>query len=204
MSYSQIGQEDWVLNKLNFKKNGFFVEAGACDGIELSNTYFLEKNYFWNGICVEPNPYYFSNLLKNRSCATNNLCLYSESDKEVEFSFDEGLGGIIEHFNEPDRQTRRMVAPRQKVITISLNDLLKKYNSPKNIDYISLDTEGTELEILKAFNFNEFNVKLFTIEHNIQYRSDGMNYLNEIIQYMKKFNYRETIVFHDVWFEKII
>lgn len=52
------------------------------------------------------------------------------------------------------------------VNTISLNDLLKKYNAPKTIDYLSIDTEGSEYEILSAFDFNEFSISVITVEHN--------------------------------------
>ena len=201
--YSQIGQDKWVLENLNFKKFGFFVEAGACDGIFLSNTYLLEKQYHWNGICAEPNPFYFKDLLKNRNCFSTDLCLFSESNKELLFSFDEGLGGIVDFFNEPSRQGRRLAAAKNIVKTISLNDLLEKFNAPKDVDYISLDTEGTELEILNSFNFDKYNVKMFTIEHNIEFRSDREKYLENLIELFKAKGYSEQIVQHDVWFKKI-
>jgi FkbM family methyltransferase len=203
MSYSQIGQENWILQNLSYKTNGYFLEAGACDGIELSNTYFLEKKYNWSGICAEPNPYYFDKLKKNRSCNTTDLCLYSRSNEEKLFSFDEGLGGILEHFNEPSRDLRRNSAKKDTVKTISLNDLLTKYSSPTVIDYISLDTEGTELEILSTFNFEKYKVLFLTIEHNCAFRSDGDKYLRDIISFMKDKKYQEFVVQHDVWFKYI-
>ena len=55
-SYSQIGQDLWVQETLKNKKNGYFLDIGAHDGIYLSNTYLLEKNYNWNGLCIEGNP----------------------------------------------------------------------------------------------------------------------------------------------------
>ncbi len=73
MSYSQLKQDIWVLNKLNHKKNGFFVEAGACDGLYLSNTLLLEKEYDWSGICCEPNKQYYEKLLLNRKSYKDNF-----------------------------------------------------------------------------------------------------------------------------------
>jgi FkbM family methyltransferase len=203
MSYSQIGQEKWILENLKYKTGGFFLEAGACDGIDLSNTYFLEKKYGWTGICAEPNPNYYANLIKNRSCITTDLCLYSKSGEEKQFSFDEGLGGIVEHFNEPERNIRRARATSGIVKTITMTDLFDKYNAPSTIDYISLDTEGTELEILKAFDFKKYRVSYFTIEHNSDYRADGVSYLHEIVNFMRYNQYQEYIVQHDVWFKYI-
>jgi FkbM family methyltransferase len=203
MSYSQIGQENWVLENLKYKTGGFFLEAGACDGIDLSNTYFLEKKYGWNGICAEPNPNFYNNLVKNRSCITTDLCLYSKSDEEKQFSFNDGLGGLVEHFNEPTRTYGRTHSRMGLVKTITMTDLFDKYNAPSVIDYISLDTEGTELEILKTFDFNKYKVLYFTIEHNSEFRADGTSYLHEIIDFMRNKRYQEYIVKHDVWFKYI-
>ena len=55
-SFSQIGQDKRVLDFYQNKKNGYFVEVGANDGKRLSNTYLLEKDYNWKGICIEPVP----------------------------------------------------------------------------------------------------------------------------------------------------
>ncbi len=93
---SQKGQDKWVIEEvLPGKEKGFFVDLAASDGIKLSNTYILEKYYTWTGICIEPNPYFYASLIKNRSCLCVNDCIDSD-EKVVEFRFDNGeLGGII-------------------------------------------------------------------------------------------------------------
>ena len=60
MSTSQFGQDLQVLSFYNGKRDGFFVDIGAYDGKYISNTYMLEKNFDWKGICVEPNIRYFN------------------------------------------------------------------------------------------------------------------------------------------------
>ena len=70
-----------------------------------------------------------------------------------------------------------------------LNTLLEQYNAPRTIDYISLDTEGSELRILKVFDFNKWDVKIWSIEHNTEYRNDGDKYLNSIIKLMTENEY---------------
>ena len=71
MSYSQLGQDLEVIKFYNNKENGFFIEIGASDGIILSNTYLLETQYKWKGICYEPIPNNFKKLVKNRP---NSIC----------------------------------------------------------------------------------------------------------------------------------
>ena len=82
-SFSQLQQDLKVLKHLNYKKNGYFVEIGAANGIELSNTYLLEKNYGWNGICVEPIPDKFKQLKQNRKCHCGNYAVYKKTGEFV-------------------------------------------------------------------------------------------------------------------------
>ena len=70
--YSQLGQDLAVIDFYKEKKDGFFVEIGAVDGIEISNTYLLETKYNWKGICVEAIPDKFEKLVKNRP---NSKCI---------------------------------------------------------------------------------------------------------------------------------
>jgi 3-dehydroquinate dehydratase len=63
-------------------------------------------------------------------------------------------------------KSRKKNSRKYNVSTISLSDLLKKYEEPYEIDYLSIDTEGSEYDILKSFNFDEYNIKIITCEHN--------------------------------------
>lgn len=169
MSYSQLGQDLNVLNFYANKKNGFYIEIGANDGITLSNTYLLATRYNWKGICVEPNPKNFNLLCKNRpyaACCSN--AVYIESNKEVIFDIalsNHLLSGISTHIDHlkgiVDNNKTQII-----VKTITLNDLLEKYNAPLFIDYMSLDTEGSELEILKSVDLTKYIFGLIDIEHN--------------------------------------
>jgi len=169
MSYSQLNQDLNVLNFYNNKRNGFYIEIGANDGITLSNTYLLATKYGWKGICVEPISKIFELLCKNRpyaSCCNN--AVYSQSGKEIIFDISNdnnllsGISTHIDHFKEVVDNNKTQIV----VKTITLNDLLQKYNSPLFIDYMSLDTEGSELEILKSVDLTKYIFGLIDVEHN--------------------------------------
>lgn len=169
-SVSQLGQDLWVLEKLDFKKNGFFVEFGATNGVQLSNTYLLEKYFEWNGICAEPNPGFFKELVINRQCVTSQDCIGPSSGEIVDFVLADAFGGLLKYANQDmhaeKRKAYRDIGQVAKVKTISLDDFLKKYNAPKKIDYLSIDTEGSEYDILQALSFDRWNITLITVEHN--------------------------------------
>lgn len=168
MSYSQIGQDIDVIKYYKNKKNGYFIEIGASDGVKFSNTFLLEKKYNWKGICVEPIPENYKLLCKNRpNSHCSNKAVYNISNLDVIFDIAEYdlLSGITDnidcHKKAVDKNKKQIT-----VKTISLNDLLDSYNSPNIIDYLSLDTEGSEFEILKTFDFNKYKFGLIHVEHN--------------------------------------
>ena len=169
MSNSQLGQDLEVLKHYNNKNNGFFVEIGASDGINLSNTFLLETKYNWKGICVEPLPEQYNKLYKNRpNSYCCNLAVYNQSNLTVLFdianNFDmfSGISKDIDCHKESVDKNKTQI----NIETISLNDLLDKYNAPAFIDYLSLDTEGSEFEILKSLDFNKYKFGLIDVEHN--------------------------------------
>jgi FkbM family methyltransferase len=167
MSYSQIGQDLEVVKFYKGKQNGFFIEIGASDGVKFSNTFLLEKKYNWKGICVEPIPKNYQLLCKNRP---NSICIdkavYSSNMNVIFDIADYDLLSGISNNIDCHKKTVDKKKTQISVDTILLNDLLDSCNAPEFIDYLSLDTEGSELEILKAVNFNKYTFGLIDVEHN--------------------------------------
>ena len=167
MRCSQFGQDLDVLQHYNFKKNGYFVDIGAYDGKEISNTYLLEHAYNWKGFCFEPLPNEFELCKKNRP---NSICInkvvFSESGKEFDFAVFEGLSGIKEYIST--YKDILQTCPIIKVQSITLTDVLDENNAPTFIEYLTVDTEGSELEVLKGINFNKYSFGLIHIEHNFE------------------------------------
>jgi len=163
-SYAQLSQDYAVLQYYYYKRNGFFVDIGAYDGTYLSNTYLLESRWGWTGICAEPLPTEFTQLTKVRpESICVNQAVFSIGDIEIDYAVAGLFSGIVEYL---DCHKEFKTAPRIKVQTITLNDLLTRYNAPSYIEYLSLDTEGTELEILKSVDFNKYRFGLIHLEHN--------------------------------------
>jgi len=172
---SQLGQDYFVLEVLAGMRGGFFLDSGAADGLQSSNTYLLESSFDWTGICIEPDDTFFARLVKNRSCQCLNCCLY---DREgiVEFVEAKTLGGIFEEyhpallqhaittFKVPEDVTGKPKTVHKPARTV--RSVLRQCAAPAVIDYWSLDTEGSELAILKSFPFDEYSFRVLTVEHN--------------------------------------
>jgi FkbM family methyltransferase len=169
-SKSQFFQDLFVLSETNSKKNGFFVEFGATDGITGSNSYLLEKNFGWNGILAEPARCWKESLKNNRACHIDYRCVWGKSDTKVEFCETEAatLSTAAIFLDRDFHSSGRSegTSSRYLVETISLNDLLEYYKAPNVIDYLSVDTEGSEFEILSNFNFKKYDVRIISVEHN--------------------------------------
>lgn len=169
-SHSQIFQDLFVQFILQEKRNGFFIDFGATDGISMSNSYGLEKNLGWTGILAEPANCWQQKLKSNRNCSIDARCVWNKTGDLL--TFKEVLGAAelstIEHYATSDGhgRTRTETGVDYQVETISLNDLLKQHNAPITIDYLSIDTEGSEFEILRAFDFSAYDIRIITVEHN--------------------------------------
>jgi FkbM family methyltransferase len=167
-SRAQIGQDLFVLTELDFKCSGYFVEFGATDGVALSNTWLLEKMFAWNGILAEPARCWLHQLKLNRQAAIDEHCIWMNSGLSLRFNetpYAE-LSTIDSYSNNDYHSASRATGHHYDVKTLSLNDLLAKHNAPRQIDYLSIDTEGSEFDILSNFDFENYDIKVITCEHN--------------------------------------
>ena len=170
-SQSQFFQDLVALHYSSYKRNGYFIEIGAGDGKDGSNTYLLEKNFNWSGIVAEPNKSQFNTIIAHRNCHFSDRIVFSESN--LNLLFNETLQpylSTIEEFSKSDGHASQRIesnsVQKYNVKTISLMDLLEFYQTPKTIDYLSLDTEGSEYHILSSFNFDIYKIRMISVEHN--------------------------------------
>lgn len=198
---SQNFQDVFAYHVSPSNHTGRYVEFGATNGIDGSNTYMLNRYYNWTGILAEPNPIWKEQLIQNRS--SDNICfdcVWTESGKTLEFlataepdlSTIEGFGLSDEHSEQ--RRKHNLIS----VNTTSLTDLLESY-SPFTIpegsyywDYLSIDTEGSEFDILDQF-FKDKSGHRFgciTVEHNYQEKTrDKILSLLTKHGYIRKYTY---------------
>ena len=188
----QYKQDKWLIEEyFKFKTNGYFIDLAAGDGIFISNTYLLEKELNWQGICIEAIDKTFIELQKNRSVSCDNNCILDDFST-IDFinakkttNWEHLLSGVNTFIPKHHNIIKESTVSKK---TISLNTLLNKHNCPDYIDYVSLDVEGCELTILKHFFTNNTRkIKMWMIEN-----SDEKN----VIQLMTNNGYRHLGKLH--------
>lgn len=147
MWYSQSGQDEWVYKTLNEKQDGFYIDVGAYDGIESSNTYALEL-IGWKGVCIEANTDAFNRLRQARGSININMAVNHYK-------------GICAFAGD------RIALDGSAVQCDILTNILDANGCPEVIDYLSIDIEGKEYDVLRAFDFDKYKVRLITVEHNL-------------------------------------
>lgn len=154
MFYSQAGQDEWVAKIFNYKKDGYYLDVGAYDGLHISNTVFFEKHLGWKGICIEALPRAYEQLCMNRNSVNLNIAI-TNYDGKCFINDNSSLSGISEVYTGIEVECR------------TLESALLEHNAPSYIDYLSIDIEGNEYRSLKNFNFKKWTIGVITVEHNL-------------------------------------
>lgn len=198
-SKSQLGQDLFALAVLGGKESGFFVEFGAGDGVHLSNTYLLEKEFGWTGVLAEPNPEFFAMATENRSCSLDPRAIIENGGAPTAFVPD-GLYGSTALSYSVEREFDETESAQEILVdTVSLQNLLEEWNAPARIDFLSIDVEGGELACLRSVDHSNFRFTCLVIEHN--FRLDR----EEIAEFLRAQGYvqicAEISQFDDWWFD---
>lgn len=193
MKYSNQNTKNdrWIIKYIfPGEKSKYFIEAGACNGIQQSSCYALEEYLHWTGICIEPNSDYFQKLKKNRkNSICENLCL-SESKGIVTYLKGENdkvhpmLGGIKSNLLQYRQDSQEIINHGKEISieSITLYELLQKHNAPKTIHYLAMDIEGSELPVLEVFPFDQYQILAISIEgmqcNDLLYSKGYINVVN--------------------------
>jgi len=207
-SKSQNFQDIWALYENRFETDLMYVEFGATDGITGNNTYLLQKDYYWRGVLAEPNPIWYDALYKNRTGMQGAPKIVEKAiwtDSGIDLTFltptESDLGTIQGYGMNDEHAEKRDGSHTIRVQSTSLAFMLmdsfswylsEKNNDPFEIHYMSVDTEGSEYDILRAYFDDErskrFNIKCVTIEHN--YNPDARKNIRNLMEangYVNKF-----------------
>lgn len=179
-SRSQIFQDAFVLHVLGTARPGYFVDFGATDGVTLSNSHLLETKHGWRGICAEPARSWHPALRRNRpSAVIETRCVWTKTGAELTFreTAERELSTIDSYAQSDSRAKKRNESETYAVSTVSLDDMLAEHGAPEHFEYLSIDTEGSEFDILKNFDLGRYMPKVITVEHNYTPRRSDIHAL---------------------------
>lgn len=173
--HSELEEELVAIDYFDCKKNGFVLDIGAADGITASNSFRLINEYDWHGLLIEPCKRHISNLKILYDDVDDVDCFFGAIDQhKKETIFYEVSEHEIGYSNTVgELYTRDQGFTTYSVPCLDINSVLKKYNVPKVIDFVSLDIEGSEKQVLDNWNFDDYDVSLWCVERNndINYES---------------------------------
>lgn len=176
--FSQLGQ-DWVLDQFLFREmtRGTFIDVGAHNGVSLSNSWFLESSRNWHGVCIEPNPAVFPELVRNRKAICIQAAISSSGEDVMKFLLPSNsslsmLAGLESNYTRS--HFRRLQAESTKVksttstvnVSITRLDKLAYQHNLHEPDLLLIDVEGAELDVLLSADWRIFRPKVILVESN--------------------------------------
>ena len=194
--YSQQDEDKYIIQYLLKEpiKDGTFLEVGGCDGVLFSNTKTLEDHFGFTGILIEPQQEFYSKLFKNRpNCKCYNYAISNSDETDIEFVGDNAEGGIKSLLNTDDSKFPEWQS--YKVKNKKMKDIIKD-SGLKHIDFMIIDVEGSELEVLKSIDFS-FPIFCIIIEADSRQQEK-----NKIFgEYLKSngFKFKERQRGNEVW-----
>lgn len=206
--YFGLNNLDEKLEKfLNFN-DGYYIELGANDGISISNTYYFEKNKNWNGLLIEPILHKYLDCKKNRSKKNKFFCTacvsFDFKEKFVKLLYsnlmtipqnlESDIKDKFNHANFSNTQRKK----QEEVVEFyakarTLDSILLDSNAPNLIDFLSIDVEGAEIEVIKGINFKNYKFRYILIE------SRNIHPISEFLS-QKSYKLIEKITHHDYLF----
>lgn len=161
--HSQLSQDRIVATLLRQKRSGYFVDAASSEPLLHSNTRTLERDFGWSGLCIEANPRFWNATasMRKRCC----LVGAAVAERRAEMNYHSypnafaGMGGLI----RPGTKNA-FKPPSMAVQAVTMAEVLKRFNAPPTIDFMSLDVEGAEELAMRAFPFDVHTVSIMSIE----------------------------------------
>lgn len=201
--YSQFKQDEF-LEKYIFKghKNGVFMDVGAHDGIEFNNTLFFEENHNWKGFNFEPIKKVYNKLIVNRPNCININSAVCNHNGNAEFLCNDGytemISGLKDNYDSRhlDRLNYENKVTNSTTETITVDtkriETFCDEHNINHINYLSIDVEGAEFEVIKSINFEKVFIDVIGFESNYHFESIP------IVKYLEDKGYRFIIQLLDI------
>lgn len=187
--YSQFGQDYYVYTRhfSKLRRPGFYLDIATNDPVSISNTYFMDRCLRWKGVCVEANPTYYEKIHRLRSCHIVPTCVSRKDGEVVEVGLQGGAGGIL---GKTFKHTEKWARENIKVPTLverctTVQQVLDRGNI-ETVDYLSLDVEGHEVQVLKGVDWSRTKINVMTIE--VTGKTVG-----EVEKFMEGIGYRKHV-----------
>jgi len=171
--FSQYREEYFLEEFFKGKENGFLVDVGAADGLLYSNSRHLLLNKKWRGILIEPHPFFFSNLVNLYQNNTNvkllNIAAFKTEGTMPFYICGDSPAGQCSTLSEDfkEKVISRYSTPYDKTINIETKPLKNILENVEHIDFLSIDCEGVDLDVVCSNDWDNIRPSLVCIEHSM-------------------------------------
>ncbi len=171
ITYSQTGEDLIIDALLGNRSRGFYIDIGAYHPQRLNNTYLFYRKG-WHGITIEPNPTTLNVFKRKRPRDTHINIGIAEKEREVNYYIfdEESLNTLSKETADKYVALGHVIKKTTKIFVKPLREILQEFVKKQSIDFLSVDTEGSELEILKSNDWNNFRPQYLIVE-SLEYSS---------------------------------
>lgn len=165
-SYSSFGEDQVIAQLVSKKRGGFYVDVGAFHPFKYSNTYYFYKYFGWSGINIEPNPIHYQLFEKHRSRDINLNVGIAESPNELQYyMFNDGLYNTFESNRKEELVHQGIpLVDNKKIPVMPLAQVFNQHLNGMQIDFLNVDVEMLDLEVLKSMDWTKTKPEVIAIE----------------------------------------
>ena len=187
--YAQFGEDDIIAGYFPSNYVGTCIDIGAANGTSGNNSYLFEQKN-WLSLCIEANPTLYEQCKQTRKHTVNYAVSNYNKNNELFtiYHLHNGNEEAVSSLKADQRLINDHATMIKNTIEISVNvrtldSIISEVSLFDQIDFVSIDTEGTELDVLKGFDIVKWKPRLFIVENNYN--------TNEVEEYLKQFSYKK-------------
>jgi FkbM family methyltransferase len=174
---AQNGEDRWLEAYFGGRRQGFYVDVGAYDGVDLSNSYHFEQ-IGWSGVLVEPDPDRAAHCIAHRPRSHTFHCAAVASPNTTEIVFHRAESGVFSTTHLTDDHAKRVAGmglalAEMRVPAKTLDSILEEVGAGK-VDFVSIDVEGGEMDVLSGFDIRRWAPEIVVVESNTRTRLDAI------------------------------